>query len=130
MKQTYGGKIIDLLNKVEKLESVKYLYEYFIKIKNSKNCFEVELRRLVFIDLQKMGFNLTDIALILSRDHATIVSLRKITSSDYVTKEVGKNYKEWIEKGLYPISVRVNEESHLHANGRKTSIVYKLVEIK
>jgi hypothetical protein len=130
MKQTYGGKIIDLLNKVEKLESVQYLYEYFIKIKTSRNCFDVELRRLVCIDLQKMGFNLTDISLILSKNHATIINLRKITSSDYVTKEVKENYKEWIEQGLYPISVRINEESYLHANGRKTSIIYKLVKIK
>jgi hypothetical protein len=130
MKQTYGGKIIGLLEQVEKLKSVQYLHEYFIKIKTSRNCFDVELRRLVCIDLEKMGFNLTDISLILSKDHATIINLRKITSSDYVTKEVKENYKEWIEQGLYPRSVRINEESYLHANGRKTSIIYKLVKIK
>jgi hypothetical protein len=129
MKQTYGGKIIDLLNQVEKLESVQYLYEYFIKIKKSRNCFDVEMRRLVCIDLQKMGFNLTDISLILSKDHATIINLRKITSSDYVTKEVGENYKEWIKNGLYPISVRIKEESYLHQNGYKNSVIYKLVKI-
>lgn len=88
------------------------------------------MRRLVYFDLQKMGFKLTDISLILSRDHATIINLRKITSSDYVTKEVKENYKKWIEQGLYPISVRINEESYLHSNGRKTSVIYKLVEIK
>jgi hypothetical protein len=130
MKKTYGGKIIDLLNQVEKLESVQYLYEYFIKIKTSRNCFDVEMRRLVCIDLEKMGFNLTDISLIISKNHATIINLRKITSSDYVTKEVKENYKEWIEQGLYPTSVRINEESYLHANGRKTSIIYKLVKVK
>jgi hypothetical protein len=130
MKQTYGGKIIGLLEQVEKLQSVSYLYEYFIKIKTSRNCFDVEMRRLVCIDLEKKGFNLTDISLILSKNHATIINLRKITSSDYVTKEVKENYKEWIEQGLYPRSVRINEESYLHANGRKTSIIYKLVKIK
>jgi hypothetical protein len=128
MKQTYGGKIIDLLNQVEKLESVQYLYEYFIKIKNSRNCFDVELRRLVCIDLQYLRFNVTDISLILSKNHSSVINLCKITSSDYVTKVVGENYKEWIEQGLYPISVRINEESYLHTNGRKTSIIYKLVK--
>lgn len=130
MKQTYEGKISNLINQAYKLESVAHLYEYFKKIKRSKNCFEVEMRRLVSIDLQKMGFNLTEISLILSKNHATIINLGKIVSSDYVTKEVGENYKQWIEKGLYPISVKIKEKTSLHGNLWETSIIYKLVKIK
>ena len=126
VKVTYGSKIIDLILYAEKLESVQYLYEYFIHLKNNRNCFVVEMRRLVSNDLQSKGFTIADIALILSKTHATLSYLNDIRPSDFVAAEVLVNYQSWIDDEVYPKSVRKRENSHLHKNGYKTVIVYEL----
>jgi hypothetical protein len=126
VKVTYGSRINDLYKYAEKLESFEYLYEYFLNLKDNRNCFVVEMRRLVSIDLQKEGLSITDIGLILSRDHASLIYLDRTEANDYVAAEVGSNYKIWIKDNVYPKSIRKKEVSYLHKNGFKTVIIYEL----
>jgi hypothetical protein len=84
------------------------------------------MRRLVSIDLQKEGLSITDIGLILSRDHASLIYLDRTEANDYVAAEVGSNYKIWIKDNVYPKSIRKKEVSYLHKNGFKTVIIYEL----
>jgi hypothetical protein len=128
-KVTYRGKIVELYKQVEKLESVEYLYEYFLPLKNKRNSFVVEMRRLVADKLDKQGFNLTDISLILSRNHATIMYLKTIRASDDVATEVLINYKQWIEDKVYPQSCIIYETSAIHPQGIKHVTTYKLLPI-
>jgi hypothetical protein len=128
-KVTYRGKIVELYKQVEKLESVEYLYEYFLPLKNKRNSFVVEMRRLVADKLDKQGFNLTDISLILSRNHATIMYLKTIRASDDVATEVLINYKQWIEDKVYPQSCIIYETSDIHPQGIKHTTTYKLLPI-
>jgi hypothetical protein len=128
-KVTYRGKIVELYKQVEKLESVEYLYEYFLPLKNKRNSFVVEMRRLVAEKLDKQGFNLTDISLILSRNHATIMYLKTIRASDDVATEVLINHKQWIEDKVYPQSYIIYETSHIHPQGFKHTTTYKLLPI-
>jgi hypothetical protein len=128
MKQTYGSKIMDLILYAEKLESVQYLYDYFIHLKNNRNCFVVEMRRLIANDLKQQGFNVVDIALILSKHHSSIIYINDTLASNNVALEVKENYKDWIEQGVYPKSVREKQVSHFHKDGIKTVIVYELIK--
>jgi hypothetical protein len=128
-KVTYRGKIVELYRQIEKLESVEYLYEYFLPLKKKRNSFVVEMRRVVTEELDKQGFNLTDISLILSRNHATIMYLKTIKASEYVTQEVSINYKQWIADKVYPQSCIIYETSDIHPQGIKHTTIYKLLPI-
>jgi hypothetical protein len=126
---SYWSKVSDLYRQIEKLESVEYLYEYFAPLKKKRNSFIVEMRRVVAEELDKQGFNLTDISLILSKNHATILHLKTTIASDYVAQEVITNYKQWIEDKVYPQSCVIYETSYLHTQGFKHTTTYKLEPI-
>lgn len=126
---SYWSKVSDLYRQIEKLESVEYLYEYFAPLKNKRNSFIVEMRRLVAEKLDKQGFNLTDISLILSRNHATIMYLKTIRANDDVATEVLINYKQWIADKVYPQSCIIYETSDIHPQGIKHTTTYKLLPI-
>lgn len=126
---TYRGKLVDLYNQIEKLESVEYLYEYFLPLKKKRNSFIVELRKVVAEDLDKLGFDLSDISRILSKHHATILYLKTIKASKYVTSEVALNYKDWIANKVYPQSCLIMEPSDIHPLGLKSTTTYKLLPI-
>ena len=126
---SYRSKISDLYRQIEKLESVEYLYEYFLPLKKKRNCFIVEMRRLVAEELDKLGFDLSDISRILSKHHASILYLKTIRASDNVATEVLINYKQWIEDKVYPQSCLILEPSYIHPQGLKSTTTYKLLPI-
>lgn len=123
---SYRSKISDLYRQIKKLESVEYLYEYFLPLKKKRNCFIVEMRRLVALDLKSKGYALSEISRILSRDHASIFYILKTLPHVEVYEEVNQYYKQWIIDKVYPHAVVESQPSYFHPTGVKRVTTYTL----
>lgn len=114
---------------IERLEKAKYLYEYFLPLKRNRNSFLVEMRRIIALNLEKEGYNVSDIGRILSRDHASIIHIKKTTPSYEIGTTVVEHYQQWIQDKVYPKAVLESEPSYFHPAGVKRITTYKLVPL-
>lgn len=122
----YEEYLISLKNTVDRLELVKDLHDYFKPLKRKRNCFIVEMRRLVALDLKSKGYTLSEISRILSRDHASIFYILKTLPHVEVYEEVNQYYKQWIIDKVYPHAVVESQPSYFHPTGVKRVTTYTL----
>ena len=127
--KSYEEKLKELNKEIELLNYLIPLRDYFLKIRKNQNSFVVEMRRLVMIELRDLGLNKSEIARLFGKDHSTVLHLEKIESDEYVIKEVGKHYKDWIQLNLYPVSIPKTVPSYLHKSGWKMVRDYKLMDV-
>jgi hypothetical protein len=130
LSMQFDARIQELKNEIERLESVRPLYEYFLAIRRQQNSYIVQMRKIVAKQLISEGFSNSEVSRIVCRDHATVIHLRrKQKSTDLVVEEVTNNYKDWIKNRMYPVTYTKFVPNHLAANGFTTVTKYKLKAI-
>lgn len=128
----FDARIQELKNEIERLESVRSLYEYFFAIRRQQNSFIVQMRKIVSKQLIAVGFSNSEVSRIICRDHATVIHLRRKQqdASDYVVEEVAKHYEDWMKNKEYPVTYTKFVPNHLAANGFTTITLYKMKKIE
>jgi hypothetical protein len=130
LSMQFDARIQELKNEIERLESVRPLYEYFLAIRRQQNSYIVQMRKIVAKQLISEGFSNSEVSRIVCRDHATVIHLRrKQKSTDLVVEEVTNNYEDWIKNRMYPVTYTKFVPNHLAANGFTTVTKYKLKAI-
>jgi hypothetical protein len=123
----FDERIQELKNEIDRLESVRPLYEYFFAIRRYQNSYIVQMRKIISKQLIAIGFSNSEVARIVCRDHASVIHLRrKQKSADVVVDEVANNYENWIKNREYPVTYTKFIPNHLAANGFTTVTKYKL----
>jgi hypothetical protein len=132
LSMQFDARIQELKNEIERLESVRSLYEYFFAIRRQQNSFIVQMRKIVAKQLIAVGFSNSEVARIVCRDHASVIHLRRKqqNASDYVVEEVAKHYESWMKNKEYPVTYTQFVSNHLAANGFTTVTKYKLKKIE
>lgn len=128
----FDQRIQELKNEIDRLESVRYLYEYFFAIRRMQNSYIVQMRKIVAKRLIAIGFSNSEVSRIVCRDHASVIHLRRKqkSSSDELVKEVMGNYENWIKNKEYPVTYTKFIPNHLAANGFTTITLYKMKKIE
>lgn len=128
----FDERIQELKNEIDRLESVRYLYEYFFAIRRMQNSYIVQMRKIVAKRLIAIGFSNSEVSRIVCRDHASVIHLRRKqkSSSDELVKEVMGNYENWIKNKEYPVTYTKFIPNHLAANGFTTITLYKMKKIE
>lgn len=128
----FDQRIQELKNEIDRLESVRYLYEYFFVIRRMQNSYIVQMRKIVAKRLIAIGFSNSEVSRIVCRDHASVIHLRRKqkSSSDELVKEVMNNYENWIKNKEYPVTYTKFIPNHLAANGFTTITLYKMKKIE
>lgn len=128
----FDERIQELKNEIERLESVRPLYEYFFAIRRQQNSFIVQMRKIVAKQLIAVGFSNSEVSRIVCRDHATVIHLRRKQqdASDFVVEEVAKHYEDWMKNKEYPVTYIKSIPNHLAATGFTTITLYKMKKIE
>jgi hypothetical protein len=97
-----------ILVRIELFNKYKYLYEYFLPLKDMRNPYLTSMRTIFTFRMFKDGLIQNDIAVILSKDHATINHIfgNEIVE-DGIYYEVLENLDEWVASKVYPVTERV-----------------------
>jgi hypothetical protein len=124
----FDERIQELKNEIDRLESIRYLYDYFFTIRRMQNSYIVQMRKIVAKRLIAIGFSNSEVSRIVCRDHATVIHLRRKqkSSSEALVKEVMDNYEIWIKNREYPVTYTKFVPNHLAATGFTTVTKYKL----
>ena len=108
--------------KIEVLKKCKYYYNYFKRVKNSKNSYLVGLRTKIGKELYDMGANLTEVGKAIGRNHCTVIHNRKTNAYKYIEDIVAENADYWIENNLYPRSISIKKYN------QPSKISFKLIK--
>jgi hypothetical protein len=125
-------KEIEFLNKkLQLLQDLQYLADYFNEVKGERGQYIVEMRRLIYNDLQEYRNLLTvrEIASIIGITHASAIHLSKM-KENFDTREVKLYYREWINDKIYPASIRVATTNEYAKSGQSSKAEYILVKTR
>jgi hypothetical protein len=129
-KMTYLQRIELLQNELQKYNDALPIYEYFSQLKNNKNSYVVEMRKIAAEELLAKDYSLTQISKILCRDHGTILHLFTIKSDPRVEDVVKEHYSEWINNKVYPFVKKRSEPNYNYPSGFATVLDYVLKDLK
>lgn len=115
--------IIAQEKKLEVLKKCRYYYEYFKKVKNSKNSYLVELRTKIGKELYKMGATLTETGKAVGRSHCTVIHNRNTSAYKYIEEIVEQNGHYWIENNLYP------RTASKRTYNKPSKVTFKLIKL-
>ena len=110
MKHTWEERLAFYEEEIERmtfivgsLKETQEIANYFKKAGKEKNMYLVEMRRIIAMELfNTTKLTKTDIAAILNKDHASVVTLMDTLPNAYCHEEVKENYKEWLKEGKVP----------------------------
>jgi hypothetical protein len=122
-------KIQQLQNKIDKLNYLKPIKDYFTKVRYYQNSYVVEMRRQIATKLFSRGYTNAEICLVLLKDHGTILNLMTSFCDDAISAEVAKNLDNWIFGDMVPITYTVWVESSIHKTKKRSTVSYKLEKL-
>lgn len=125
-KLSIEDKLVALEVRTRELKRLIVIRDYFIHLKKKRNSYIVEMRRQMTQRLLNLGYDRSEIARTLSRDHASILSLIKTVGDPRIEQEVADNMDDWMDSEMYPESYEILLPSSIHKNGVKSEVRYKL----
>jgi hypothetical protein len=129
-KDSYEDQIKSLEEKAFNLKIYLPVHRYFKAVANIHNSYMVELRRIYVKKFFALGFNNSEIARLLCKDHATISYLMKSTNeADSIRLEIIDHCESWVINGDYPVTYTETAPSCVHKHGVKSVIKYELKNI-
>ena len=120
--------ISNLQQKIEMFRECEIYAEYFLPISFSRLTYIVETRRQVAVYLMSVGANKSDLSKVFGQKPCTMIHLLNTNPGNEIINEVSCNYKEWIEKKLYPKSIQIPVVNEFSPTGYGSKLSYILID--
>ena len=102
---SYKERVKLLKKQIELFEELSVLESYFKPLREVKNLYMIEVRRICALELEKKGLSYAEIARVFGTTYKVAVRAINNPKVEHAFQVAKKNYKKWVKEKVYPVTI-------------------------
>ena len=102
---SYKERVKLLRKQIELFQELSELESYFKPLREVKNLYMIEVRRICALELEKKGLNYSEIARVFGTTYNVAKRAINNPKVEHAFQVAKKNYKKWMKDKVYPVTI-------------------------
>lgn len=102
---SYKERVTLLRQQIELFQELATLENYFKPLREVKNLYMIEMRRICALDLEQKGLTYSEIARVFGTSYNVAKRAINNPKVDHAFEIAKKNYKKWLREKVYPVTI-------------------------
>lgn len=102
---SYKERVKLLRKQIELFEELAILESYFKPLREVKNLYMIEVRRICALELEKKGLSYAEIARVFGTSYNVAIRAIHNPKVEHAFQVAKKNYKKWLREKVYPVTI-------------------------